>query len=279
MSETLTMNEAPADPPVFTPDEMDSLKVGEELEQAHAAANPLLAGKFKETKDLENAYLELQQKLGRGETQQAEPEQEAIDDAYTEDGSVNWDTVNQEYGSELGSVFQKAQIDPFEMSDHFYENGELSQDHYSALEEAGFSRATVDQYLNGADGGAQQVADLSDQDVSSIKQSVGGEEKYTELMTWAAQNLPADYVQGFDDLVGSGNAPAIQMAVSGLQNLFEQNFGREGETLTGKPAQSNGNVFRSQAELLQAIDDPRYQSDPAYRQDIMDKLAASDIDF
>lgn len=279
MSETLTMNEAPADPPVFTPDEMDSLKVGEELEQAHAAANPLLAGKFKETKDLENAYLELQQKLGRGETtQQEEPEQETID-AYAEDGSVNWDTVNQEYGTELGQVFQKAEIDPFEMSDHFYENGELSQDHYDALEKAGFNRSTVDQYLAGSDGGQQEVADLSDQDVASIKQTVGGEEKYTELMTWASQNLPNEYIQGFDDLVASGNAAAIQMAVSGLQNLFEQNFGKEGETLAGKPAQSKGNVFRSQAELLQAIDDPRYQSDPAYRQDIMDKLAASDIDF
>jgi hypothetical protein len=52
----------------------------------------------------------------------------------------------------------------------------------------------------------------------------------------------------------------------------------EGELIQGKPARST-DVFRSQAELVRAMSDPRYDSDPAYRQDVIAKLEQSDLDF
>ena len=48
--------------------------------------------------------------------------------------------------------------------------------------------------------------------------------------------------------------------------------------LTGKPS-SNSEVFRSQAELVAAMGDPRYDNDPAYRQDVISKLDRSKINF
>jgi hypothetical protein len=49
--------------------------------------------------------------------------------------------------------------------------------------------------------------------------------------------------------------------------------------LTGKAAKSSGDSFRSQAELLRAMNDPRYDEDPAYRLDVIEKLDRSDIEF
>ena len=49
--------------------------------------------------------------------------------------------------------------------------------------------------------------------------------------------------------------------------------------LTGKAAQSSGDVFRSQAEVVKAMSDSRYEKDPAYRKDIYDKLERSDLAF
>ena len=49
--------------------------------------------------------------------------------------------------------------------------------------------------------------------------------------------------------------------------------------LTGKAAETRGDIFRSQAQLVQAMSDPRYDNDPAYRQDVIAKLERSDIDF
>jgi hypothetical protein len=44
---------------------------------------------------------------------------------------------------------------------------------------------------------------------------------------------------------------------------------------TGKPPKTGGDVFRSQQELVRAMSDPRYDNDPAYRQDIIEKLDRS----
>ena len=49
--------------------------------------------------------------------------------------------------------------------------------------------------------------------------------------------------------------------------------------LTGKSARSSGDTFRSQAELVAAMGDRRYDNDPAYRQDVIEKLDRSDLQF
>ena len=49
--------------------------------------------------------------------------------------------------------------------------------------------------------------------------------------------------------------------------------------LTGTAPKSSGSVFRSQQEMVAAMSDPRYENDPAYRQDILEKLERSDLNF
>ena len=61
MAETLTMNEAPADQPEFNADEQNSFEVAESI----SGESQLLAGKFSDPQALEQAYLELQSKLGQ----------------------------------------------------------------------------------------------------------------------------------------------------------------------------------------------------------------------
>lgn len=276
MPEQFTMNETPADAGALTPEEQDSLAVGESLQQDQ---DRMLAGKYKDAQELEKAYIELQKKIGQGQPEAEEPQQEeATDDessGYLEDGSVDYETVAEDYGENLSSIFQENGIDPYEMGNFYDENGGLADEHYAQLEKAGFNREVVDQFL----GQQNEAVDLSQDQVNTIKESVGGEETYQEMITWAANNLSEDYIQGFDSLVESGNGPAIQMAVAGLQQLFEANMGKDGTMLQGKAPTQGGSVFRSQAELVQAMADPRYDNDPAYRQDVIEKLERSNVDF
>ena len=125
----------------------------------------------------------------------------------------------------------------------------------------------------------QEAADLTESQVNTIKNSAGGEEQYSKLIGWAEQNLPRDTVSAFDALCESGNAEAIQLAVNGLKAQYENANGYEGRMLSGKAAQTSGDVFRSQAEVVNAMSDVRYDNDPAYRMDIMEKLDRSNIDF
>ena len=123
-----------------------------------------------------------------------------------------------------------------------------------------------------------QEADVTQSQINQIHNSVGGENQYQKLMQWAGQNLPEGEVNAFDGLINTGNVDAIQLGVQALRSKYEEANGYEGRMLTGKAAQS-GDVYRSQAQLVQAMSDPRYDSDPAYRQDVIAKLERSDIDF
>ena len=73
MAETFTMNETPANPEILNSDEKDSLAVAESLE---GGEQPLFAGKFKDPQALEQAYVELQKKLGEPRDEVPAPEDE-----------------------------------------------------------------------------------------------------------------------------------------------------------------------------------------------------------
>ena len=69
---------------------------------------------------------------------------------------------------------------------------------------------------------------------------------------------------------------AIFFAVQSLSQRYKDAVGFEGKRVSGKSVKGQGvKGFRSQAELARAISDPRYRTDPAYRLDIQDRLAAS----
>ena len=64
-----------------------------------------------------------------------------------------------------------------------------------------------------------------------------------------------------------------------MKAQYDNVNGYEGRMLSGKAPRSSGDVFRSQAEVVAAMSDPRYDADPAYRQDLIQKLDRSDVDF
>jgi hypothetical protein len=282
MTEKLTYDPTPADAPELSEDEQNSLEVADKLQQEEAE---LLAGKFKNAEELENAYLELQKKLGSDES--IEDKQETTttnDDTYNEDGTVNYETVNNQYGDKLGALFQENGVDPWEISKHFHDTkGEITDDMYKTLEDTGLSRASIDSYLAGraAESGynTSQTADLTDAEVTRIQTSVGGEAQYNKMIGWASENLEPTTLEAFNSMIGNGDFNTVQLAVNGLKAQYENAEGYEGKMLTGKPAKSSRDVFRSQSEVVQAMSDLRYERDPAYRQDVYDKLERSNIQF
>ena len=99
------------------------------------------------------------------------------------------------------------------------------------------------------------------------------------MVSWAKDTLPADQQDMFDHVVDSGDPVACYFAVQVLKSQYQDDMGSDGNLLTGKAPSSAGTQFRSQAELVQAMGDPRYERDPAYRADIQEKLKRSDVNF
>jgi len=120
---------------------------------------------------------------------------------------------------------------------------------------------------------------MSNEDIKYLKDAVGGEEAYTELVTWASDNLSAQEVEAYDHVMELDNPYAAFFAVKALNMAYRNANGYEGEMLTGKAARNTSDQFRSQAEVVEAMSDPRYDNDPAYRNDIFDKLDRSNLSF
>ena len=255
--------------------EAESLKIGEEL---MAKQEKMLAGKYKSAEELESAYLELQKKLGDAPaTEEAETKTEY--QLYTDDGSVNYDTANELYGEQLGNLFKSNEIDPFEMSKHFEENnGTLSDDMYEKLSTAGLSRDIVDNYLAGVNsqlGTQPQQPVLSDAEINDLKNIAGGEQGYEQLMNWAGNNLTAQDAKNYDEVLATGNKTAISFAVKALMGQYEDANGRDSNIVTGK--QSSTENYRSMAEVVRDMNKPEYRTDEAFRDDVIRKLAQSNI--
>jgi hypothetical protein len=213
MSETLTSTDAPADQPELNADEQESLAIAEANE---GEQQQLLAGKFDSPQSLEQAYLELQKKLG--ESREEEPE----DDEPEEQESEEDDNDDDDESSE----------------------GQLTEAQ------------------------AEQLYEM-----------VGGEKAYDSMMEWAGQTLSKEEIEMYDSVMESGSANSIYFAVQALSSKYSEAVGSEGQLLTGRGSAESNAVFRSQSELVQAMNDPRYDNDPAYRSDVMAKLENSDLGF
>ena len=258
--------------------EAESLKIGEEL---MAKQEKMLAGKYKSAEELESAYLELQKKLGESPTEEAEPESESEYELYTDDGNVNYETANELYGNQLGNLFKDNNIDPFAMSKHFEENGgKLNDEMYGQLEKAGLSKSVVDNYLDGVRneiGYNPEPAEpaLSEADVNELKGLAGGEEGYKNLMEWAGNNLGEDAAKDYDAVLATGNKSAVKFAITALLGKYEDSMGRDSKIVTGK--ESSTENYRSMAEVVRDMNKPEYRTDEAYRDDVLRKLAQSNL--
>ena len=252
----------------LTPAEQESLAVGEELV---AQQEGLLAGKYKDAAELEKAYVELQSKLGEKGNKDSGEAGDTEDTAEVESEETTEETEETPEVSEAAELITSA-------SDEFSEKGELTPetiDKFSSMS----SKELVEAYLQVQDSLPQvnsQAADIADAQVNDIKNFAGGEKAYGDLVNWAGENLGQADIDAFDQIVGTGSVEAIKLAVSGLKSQYDNANGYEGQMYTGKAPKQTQDVFRSQAELVAAMNDRRYDKDPAYRQDVIAKLERSD---
>ncbi len=255
----------------LTPAEQDSLAVGEELQSQQEG---LLAGKYKDAEALEKAYIELQGKLGqqdgKDDTPQAEGEQEEVLPEASEEITTQ--------STPAAELITSA-------SDEYYNNdGKLSPEtieKFSSMSSKDLVEAYMQVQSNLPQGDLLDTsADISDAVVNEVKNYAGGEKAYTDMVTWASNNLDKESIQAFDSIINTGSVDAIKLAVNGLKSQYQEANGFEGTMVTGKAPTSTKDVFRSQAELVRAMSDRRYDQDPAYRQDVMQKLSRSgDLNF
>lgn len=252
MAETLTMESNVETTSIdnLSAEEQDSLQVGEQMQQAQ---EQLLAGKYKNAEELEKGYLELQQKLNTKEEQPAQQEEQAEE---TEPEGTILDQLWDEATSEKGEYSRETLDELNKMSVE-----DLAQMHLD--------------YRNSVQNAEPEGRDLSEADIKELKGIVGGEKNYANMIDWAQKSLNEQEVKMFDAVMERGDPLAAFFAVRSLAYAYNDAIGYDGNMVQGKAPRQSNDQFRSQQEVIAAMSDERYENDPAYRRDIMEKLERS----
>jgi len=254
-------------------DEQDSLQVGEAMQEAQ---DDLLAGKYKDAQELEKAYVELQKKLGEqgsGDSSKARDSEdnEQVESKEDSEETKETETNPEEYGI-LDDLWDQATS----------EKGEYSKetlDKLSKLSTNDLAKLHLEWRRDAATKYIPKPPDFTEQNVQELKNIAGGEAKYSDMMKWAQGSLSEQEISMFDQVMEEGNPLSAFFAVKALAYRYNDEQGYQGKMLTGNAPKTSGTQFRSQAEVVQAMSDPRYERDPAYRMEIMEKLERSNINF
>lgn len=261
--DSVVITSAPATAPEGHDDKMVALVDGatntpkDLLEGGDPVSRPeWLPEKFQSAEDMAKAYAELEAKLG-GKTQ---------DNPQTEPANVD---TNQT-GQNPEQALSEKGLDLSTFTAEFNSKGELSAESYAKLAAAGFDKGIVDNYINGQKAMAAQYE-------TSVTAEVGGAEKYAEITTWAKANLTDAEINAYNNAVSSGDLSQAKLAVLGLSAKFSKANGSEPRLVQGRTSSASGDVFESTAQLTEAMRDPRYAKDPAYRAKVQAKLARSNV--
>jgi hypothetical protein len=251
MANEITLNPSEQIEGEFSTEELDSLAVGERLAEQE---QQLLAGKYQSAEELERGYLELQKRLSSPaeEEPQVEEAPEAEEEEEIEVDGDLFDAIMESYRTgewDDNLVEEVGKMDPIDVANMFLTK----------------------------QGEAQQTAVATEEDVTQIQDSIGGIDEYQNMIQWASENLSEQEINLYDAAMDRGDPLTMFFAAQALNSRYQDAVGYDGEMLTGSAPRNTSNAFRSQAELIAAMSDPRYDKDPAYRQDIADKLAVSNI--
>ena len=203
--------------------------------------------KFESPEDLAKAYNELQKKQSSKESNSKK------DDAPAE----------EEASASLNSSVQKA-------TEEFAASGALTDKTFVELEKAGLPRSFVEAYIAGQES-------MSTAQALEIQNEVGGNANYNAMSDWASENLSDGDLDGFNSIVENGSIEQAKMAVKGLYAQFISAGGNPPDLSQGGTSGSSVKPFGSAAQVTEAMRDPRYANDPAFRDNVEKRLAVSNV--
>lgn len=210
-----------------------------------------LPEKFANAQDLAKAYSELEKKFS-GNKEAADTETENLKIEKTDDSTI-----------------PAASMDKY--SNEYAEKGELSDKSYKELAKQGITKDLVNAYIEG------QKA-LADNHVKQVHDVVGGTDSYNKLVEWATENLSENEISGFNELVETGTIEQIRFGVRGLMAQSGMSVpNQSSELIDGEVNNIDTDSFTSLAQVTSAMNDPRYQNDPSFRQLVTEKIAKSSV--
>ena len=219
-----------------------------------------ILGKFETQEDLVKSYQELEAKLGA--------QDKTYENEKTEEPKKSLEIEADNKVAE--KAVESAGLNMEALQNEYNEKGTLDDKSFQALEKAGIPKSYVDAFIQGQEAVATQMQ-------NSIKAEVGGDESYTEIVTWAKDALNPQEIAAFNKTVNSNDLEAVKLAVTGLKARHDAVNGTDPKLISGKAGTDSGGGYNSWAQVTAAMKDARYENDPAFRSEVQDKISKSKL--
>lgn len=260
MGETISVDIMPDEPHDPTADQIAALGRAQPTgDEAEPEGEPtLLAGKYKDAAELEKAYLELQ-KLQGSQTKEepAETGGDGLPFSFDKEGAAA-DVAPSKLTTDQVEAFEKEII----------ETKTLSEASQQAIRDRGFPQSWIDTHIRG-------VGAIQENRSNAIVGMFGNRERMESIIQWANNNLPQGELDTITSQANSTEMGTCETAIKGLVARFDSSpMGQEAplEGMVGGPSIQG---FKSTREMTEAMGDPKYRVDPAYRAEIHARVAAT----
>ena len=155
--------------------------------------------------------------------------------------------------------------------------GDISEADYAAFANIGIDREFVADYVG-------MVKDRAEAHVTGVKDALGGEDGWTNMKTWAQENLSQEDRDGYDSML---NSPQWHVAVDALRSRMGQPpLEAQGKIVNAdnqaSPTEASSQGYADQAAMNLAIQDPKYKLNTTegveFRSEVMRRAANSSWD-
>lgn len=213
-------------------------------------------------------------KLAEGK---APSEGDAPGAAASDAGQADTDELPEDLKAEIEKLPEANREKATPFFKEFSETGTLTDESKAAAAEAfGVTVEMVDLYMEGA---AAKQASASE----PFYEAAGGKAVYDEFAAWASQGgMTAAEMAEFNAELDKGDDAAKEMIAKGIALWKAEGNGPAPRDITrdqpGKDStQGSSDVFTSREQQTQAIRDPRYAKDAAYRAQVDAKIGRSNV--
>lgn len=184
-----------------------------------------------------------------------------------EDGTVPSEDIDysQKDESEVADALKGVGFNYESLCQEYATTGGIGEKTRAELAKVGITGTIVDNYIAGMIAKAQQ-------DYNEVAEVVGGREKFDEIINWAAHNLDPEEINYINSVT---NKFGVKSILRDLKDRMEEKEGKTPDYQKGDGDKPSVEIFHSQAEMFEAIKDPKYKKDEYYRSLVSKKIAAS----
>lgn len=146
--------------------------------------------------------------------------------------------------------------------------GKLSAETMEALKKAGYPADVVDGFI------ASRQA-LEARYVEQVYAVAGGQKEFEEATAWAKDNLTESEIASFNKAIDGGDINTVKLMLDGINAKRVNRYGTRNPSIVGGVSKGSSQGFANKAEMVKAINDPRYARDPLYTREVERKIVMS----